>query len=102
MKCQRKIYCKLTCGALHERKLLEIKILYIDFLCIITFYRQIPPRKNVTLQLKVEHCKGVNYLEHVQAKITLTTQRRGDIQIVLTSPSGTRTTLLTERYFRIL
>lgn len=46
----------------------------------------------------VEHCKGVNYLEHVQAKITLTTQRRGDIQIILTSPAGTRVTLLTERY----
>lgn len=41
---------------------------------------------------------GVNYLEHVQAKITLTSQRRGDIQIFLTSPSGTRVTLLTPRY----
>lgn len=40
---------------------------------------------------------GVNYLEHVQAKITLTSQRRGDIKIFLTSPSGTRVTLLTPR-----
>lgn len=59
--------------------------------------RPIPPRRNVTFQLKVDHCKGVNYLEHVQARITLTTQRRGDIVIYLTSPSGTRTCLLTER-----
>ncbi|XP_055541572.1 furin-like protease 1, isoforms 1/1-X/2 isoform X2 [Wyeomyia smithii] len=59
--------------------------------------KQIPPRTKVTLQLTVEHCMGVNYLEHVQAKITLTSQRRGDIQIFLTSPSGTRVTLLTPR-----
>lgn len=49
------------------------------------------------LQLNVEHCQGVNFLEHVQAKITLTTQRRGVIQIFLTSPAGTKVTLLTTR-----
>lgn len=63
--------------------------------CLI--FRPIPPKRNVTFTLKVDHCKGVNYLEHVQARITLTTQRRGDIVIYLTSPSGTRTCLLTER-----
>lgn len=61
-------------------------------------FRPIPPRRNVTFTLKVDHCKGVNFLEHVQARISLTTQRRGDIVIFLTSPSGTRTNLLTERY----
>ncbi|CRL05005.1 CLUMA_CG018231, isoform A [Clunio marinus] len=59
--------------------------------------KPIPPRRNVTFTLKVDHCKGVNFLEHVQARISLTTQRRGDIVIYLTSPSGTRTCLLTER-----
>ncbi|XP_070490014.1 furin-like protease kpc-1 isoform X2 [Chironomus tepperi] len=59
--------------------------------------KPIPPKRNVTFTLKVDHCKGVNFLEHVQARITLTTQRRGDIVIYLTSPSGTRTCLLTER-----
>lgn len=62
-----------------------------------SFRRPIPPRRNVTFQLNVDHCKGVNYLEHVQARISLTTQRRGDIVIYLISPSGTRTCLLTER-----
>lgn len=50
------------------------------------------------LQLNVEHCAGVNYLEHVQAKITLSAPRRGDLQINLTSPAGTMVTLLATRY----
>ncbi|XP_055605634.1 furin-like protease 1, isoforms 1/1-X/2 [Uranotaenia lowii] len=72
-----------------EQQVCEINAPHLD--------KQIPPRTKVVLQLTVEHCKGVNYLEHVQAKITLTSQRRGDIQIFLTSPSGTRVTLLTPR-----
>lgn len=56
----------------------------------------IPPNSHIKLSLTV-HCQGVNFLEHVQAKITLTAQRRGDIVIYLTSPAGTRVTLLTSR-----
>lgn len=59
--------------------------------------RSIPPRGYKKLRLTVQHCKGVNYLEHVQAKITLTSQRRGDIEIYLISPAGTNVTLLTSR-----
>lgn len=59
--------------------------------------RAIPPKGNKTLLLNVKHCKGVNFLEHVQAKITLTSQRRGDIEIYLLSPAGTKVTLLTSR-----
>ncbi|XP_049276479.1 furin-like protease 1 isoform X3 [Anopheles funestus] len=72
-----------------EQQVCEINARHLD--------KQIPPRTKVTMQLIVEHCMGVNYLEHVQAKITLTSQRRGDIKIFLTSPSGTRVTLLTPR-----
>lgn len=72
-----------------EQQVCEINAPHLD--------KQIPPRTKITLQLTVEHCMGVNYLEHVQAKITLTSQRRGDIQIFLTSPAGTRVTLLTTR-----
>uniref|UniRef100_A0A0B7BDJ9 P/Homo B domain-containing protein n=1 Tax=Arion vulgaris TaxID=1028688 RepID=A0A0B7BDJ9_9EUPU len=46
-------------------------------------------------------CQGesteVNYLEHVQAVITLTSQRRGDVVIYLTSPMGTKSKLLPHR-----
>uniref|UniRef100_A0A903Z045 furin n=1 Tax=Anopheles minimus TaxID=112268 RepID=A0A903Z045_9DIPT len=72
-----------------EQQVCEINARHLD--------KQIPPRTKVTMQLIVEHCMGVNYLEHVQAKITLTSQRRGDIKIFLTSPAGTRVTLLTPR-----
>uniref|UniRef100_A0A224XK28 furin n=1 Tax=Panstrongylus lignarius TaxID=156445 RepID=A0A224XK28_9HEMI len=57
----------------------------------------IPAKSYVTLQLNVKECAGVNYLEHVQAKISLMSQRRGDIEIQLTSPAGTKTTLLARR-----
>ncbi|BES94083.1 Proprotein convertase P-domain [Nesidiocoris tenuis] len=59
--------------------------------------KAIPAKSHVTLQLNVKECPGVRYLEHVQAKITLMTQRRGDIEIHLTSPAGTKTMLLAKR-----
>ncbi|XP_066585085.1 furin-like protease 1 isoform X3 [Prorops nasuta] len=59
--------------------------------------RQIPPRSQLTLQLHVKECSGVNFLEHVQAKVSLMASRRGDLQIHLTSPQGTKSTLLAKR-----
>ncbi|CAI9719185.1 6-like protease kpc-1 isoform X2 [Octopus vulgaris] len=51
--------------------------------------------------LKVDGCQGttngVQYLEHVQAQISLTYSRRGDLKIMLTSPNGTRSVLLPPR-----
>lgn len=59
--------------------------------------RAVPPRSSVTLQLDVNACPGVNYLEHVQAKVSLSAARRGDLKITLTSPAGTEVTLLAPR-----
>ncbi|XP_043281226.1 furin-like protease 1 isoform X2 [Venturia canescens] len=59
--------------------------------------RQIPAKSQLVLKLDVRECTEVNYLEHVQAKISLTAMRRGDLQIQLTSPNGTRSTLLAKR-----
>lgn len=46
------------------------------------------------LEIKTDACKGsdteVNYLEHVQAVITANASRRGDLELFLTSPMGTR------------
>lgn len=51
--------------------------------------------------VKTDGCRGtaneVNYVEHVQAKLTLHYYRRGNLVIHLTSPSGTRSTLLPKR-----
>ncbi|ETE68280.1 Proprotein convertase subtilisin/kexin type 5, partial [Ophiophagus hannah] len=41
----------------------------------------------------------VIYLEHVVVRITITHPRRGDLAIYLTSPSGTRSQLLSNRLF---
>jgi len=55
----------------------------------------------ITVHLYTDGCEGVQdhvkYLEHVQARITLTASRRGEIQIFLISPRGTRSTLLARR-----
>lgn len=48
-------------------------------------------------QLDVGACPGVNYLEHVQARLSLSAARRGDLRIALTSPAGTKVTLLAPR-----
>ncbi|CAI9721293.1 furin-like protease kpc-1 isoform X1 [Octopus vulgaris] len=63
--------------------------------------RVVPPNSRVTAALYSTGCEGrnnhVKYLEHVQARVTLTSDRRGEIQIFLTSPMGTRSTLLARR-----
>ena len=51
--------------------------------------------------LDIQACAGtdtaINYLEHVQAKMTIQSKRRGDLVITLTSPMGTRSTILPQR-----
>ncbi|KAL7062130.1 hypothetical protein AAHC03_01894 [Spirometra sp. Aus1] len=42
---------------------------------------------------------AVVYLEHVQAKVTLTSDRRGEVELWLTSPMGTVSKLLSKRPF---
>lgn len=53
------------------------------------------------LHMDVNGCSGtlneVQYLEHVQCKITLRFFPRGNLRILLTSPMGTTSTLLFER-----
>lgn len=55
--------------------------------------RTIPHGNRLQLQLYTDGCASdsrnkVVFLEHVQAIITLTAPKRGDIQIYLTSPAG--------------
>lgn len=53
------------------------------------------------MTLETNACAGseteVNYLEHVQALITLNTTRRGDVELFLRSPMGTRSMILSTR-----
>jgi furin len=54
-----------------------------------------------TVTLETDGCKGtpyeVRYLEHVQAVVTVTSTRRGELEMFLTSPMGTRSTLVARR-----
>eukprot|EP00088_Acartia_fossae_P058133 TRINITY_DN6795_c0_g1_i11.p1 TRINITY_DN6795_c0_g1~~TRINITY_DN6795_c0_g1_i11.p1 ORF type:complete len:903 (-),score=171.96 TRINITY_DN6795_c0_g1_i11:717-3425(-) len=57
----------------------------------------IPASTSRTAKMDVSDAGEVKFLEHVQAHVTLSSARRGDIQIFLTSPSGTRSQLLKRR-----
>ena len=56
---------------------------------------------HLVIKKSVDGCLGtanhVSSLEHVQAQLTLSYNRRGNLAIHLTSPSGTRSTLLAPR-----
>uniref|UniRef100_A0AAR2IX76 P/Homo B domain-containing protein n=1 Tax=Pygocentrus nattereri TaxID=42514 RepID=A0AAR2IX76_PYGNA len=61
-----------------------------------------PQQKSITLHLaSVDACAGkpnfVSSLEHAQARLTLSYNRRGNLAIYLISPQGTRSTLLAQR-----
>ena len=70
-------------------------------ICICFILRYIPPQDKIVIRLYTDGCeatsKHVVYLEHVQAKISLTSSFRGDVVIWLTSPMGTKSSLLTAR-----
>lgn len=63
----------------------------------------IPTDKPLKLTLDTQVCKDsgseVNYIEHVQAILTLNATRRGDLILFLTSPMGTRSMILNRRPF---
>ncbi|KAF7992328.1 hypothetical protein HCN44_001653 [Aphidius gifuensis] len=63
--------------------------------------QEIPSDRSILLKIKTDACSGteysVNYLEHVQAVITVNASRRGDLELFLTSPMGTRSMILSRR-----
>lgn len=58
--------------------------------------------KRLEVRKTVTACLGepghITRLEHAQARLTLSYNRRGDLAIHLVSPMGTRSTLLAARY----
>ena len=69
--------------------------------CVVSspyYYKVIPAMSYVTIEMDVDDCEGVNSLEHVVSPIHVSAGRkRGDLRIYLTSPAGTRSTLLDAR-----
>ncbi|KAL4641401.1 neuroendocrine convertase 2 [Arapaima gigas] len=62
---------------------------------------QIESGSKLRLAIRTDACEGkenfVRYLEHVQAVITVNASRRGDLNINMTSPMGTKSILLSRR-----
>jgi len=62
---------------------------------------EIPSDGIVILEIDTDACVGtpteVNYIEHVQAIVSLNSSRRGDTTMYLVSPAGTRTMILSRR-----
>jgi len=63
--------------------------------------RAIPRGKSLFLSIDTTSCAGseteVRYLEHVQAVISLNATRRGDVELFLRSPMGTKSMILSNR-----
>jgi len=63
--------------------------------------KHIPNHGNLIMEINTDACAGsdteINYLEHVQAVITLNSTRRGDVTLYLISPIGTQSVILTRR-----
>ena len=57
----------------------------------------IPARGGVSLDAVIKTGGQIRFLEHVQAEVTLSIHPRGALSIFLTSPSGTKSTLLPRR-----
>ena len=70
-------------------------------ICSTDAAKDTPKQDRISVRLQSDGCQGtdneVNFLEHVQAKITLSSSHRGELAIYLTSPAGTKSTLLTRR-----
>lgn len=67
----------------------------------IFFFSRVISGSGLTVKVEMDGCADtpnyIQYLEHVQVKITLRYSRRGDVQLYLVSPNGTRSTLLQKR-----
>ena len=80
----------------------HIKSLFLKIFCI---YRPIIPStddsRHLVVNMDARACHGsefeVAYLEHVILRISLTHPHRGDLNILLTSPSGTVSNILDRR-----
>ncbi|CAF1247892.1 unnamed protein product [Rotaria magnacalcarata] len=63
--------------------------------------QRISAARPLEIDFEVKGCEGENnvvrFLEHVQLYVTISYTRRGALKINITSPHGTRTTLLSER-----
>jgi len=64
-------------------------------------HKEIPSDGNLVMEINTDACAGsdveVNYLEHVQAVVSLNSSRRGDTTLYLISPSGTQSMILSPR-----
>lgn len=65
--------------------------------------RTIPHKGSLTVEKDSTGCEGtdnyIRYLEHVEVVLSLSFSRRGDLTVYITSPQGTRSTLLTKRRY---
>lgn len=66
----------------------------LQFHTLPPYSRKMTVNNSVLLEITTDACAGtdteVNYLEHVQAVITLNATRRGNVELFLVSPMGTQ------------
>ena len=66
-------------------------------------FRDIPSGGSIDIQIPTKGCEGspaeVKKLEHVLLTVSFIHRRRGDVSILLTSPSGTKNEMLSTRHY---
>lgn len=69
----------------------------------LSLYRDIPSGGALELSIPTKACAGtiaeINKLEHVVLTISFIHRRRGDVSILLMSPSGTKNEMLSTRHY---
>lgn len=87
-------------SAAHNLQLMHAILTCLLHVSFLVFDRNIG--SHLSINKSVDACIGtdshVTSLEHVQARLTLSYNRRGNLAIHLISPAGTRSTLLHPRY----
>ena len=69
-----------------------------DFIPTLVRFRVVPINGLVEVSLTTDACHGsIRHLEHVETVVTLSASVRGQVALYLTSPAGTRSTMLSQR-----
>jgi len=81
------------CAVQENHRMLLLLLLFMYFITgTVVFCRVMTSGREVVVTLRSTGCKGqdneVNFLEHVILSIDMSYNRRGDLQILLTSPAG--------------
>ncbi len=73
------------------------EVFFANMDLILFFFSELDIGSSVEVSIDVKECVNITSIEHVVANISYSFHRRGDVKIILISPSGTRSEMLSYR-----